>query len=326
MSLVASAPSYADNPLIDEVTPFGQALLAQLRAKKFSELERLEAELHSSKARFIGGDWKLFHFYETMSGKLLPTKVSIESDWQELIGLHKEWQAASPTSHVPSILLANTYAWYAWEARGTARAEKTSQYKFDRFTDRLNQAAFFLNQSRRLSTRDPHWFTVALMVARGLGWDKSRAYTLFNEAVEFEPLYQHSYSQMAIYLLPRWYGDEGEWETFSLEATGRVGGPQGSAIYHHIIVRASMSHTLKEFFADNDLSWPRIQAAFAERERLHGEGKEAVNAMCWLAIATDDVPVARRFMSRIGDSWAESVWSTRQRFDSYQRWLNGSGQ
>jgi hypothetical protein len=74
-------------------------------------------------------------------------------------------------------------------------------------------------------------------------------------------------------------------------------------------------------FGDNDLSWRKIQWSFADRERLYGEGRDAVNAMCWLAGAAGDKTAARSFMARIGDSWAPSVWTTRKYFDEYQEWL-----
>lgn len=69
-------------------------------------------------------------------------------------------------------------------------------------------------------------------------------------------------------------------------------GQQGFAIYHHIIVRISHSHTRTEMFRDNTLHWRRIQWSFADRERLYGESREAVNAMCWLAAAAGDKAAA----------------------------------
>ena len=326
--LLCVYPHPADaRELRDDITPFRQALMEQLRARQFAELEQIEAELRTTKARFAGGDWKLNHFYEAIGGALIQANsIAIQSDWTELIDLLKAWRAASPKSGVPSLLLAATYTKYGWDARTSKRPEYVRDAQFDTFHDRLNQGASYLNESRRLLNGNPHWFMIALQIARGQGWDKARAYTLFNQATALEPLYQHSYSMMALYLLPRWYGDKGEWEVFAEEATSRVGGPEGSAIYHHIIVRVSQTHTWDEMFADNNLNWRRIQWSFADRERLYGESREAVNAMCWLAGAADDKESAGAFMTRIGDAWDQAVWGTRQRFDNYQKWLKASAQ
>jgi hypothetical protein len=74
-------------------------------------------------------------------------------------------------------------------------------------------------------------------------------------------------------------------------------------------------------FGENDLNWRRIQWSFADRERLYGKSREALNAMGWLAGAANDIEAARAFMARIGDDWDQTVWRTRRDFDAYQKWL-----
>ncbi len=46
-------------------------------------------------------------------------------------------------------------------------------------------------------------------MARGLNWPRERAESVVKEAAAVEPLYQHAYSAMAHYLLPRWHGEPG---------------------------------------------------------------------------------------------------------------------
>jgi hypothetical protein len=308
--------------LKNEIAPFQQALNQQLQDRKFAELEQIEAQLRTDKARFTGGDWKLHFFYEGLGGALFQQSgVPIDSDYMSLLALLEEWRTASPKSGVPSLLLSIAFTKWAWHARTGRWPDQVSDQRFATFKDRLNQGAFYLNESRRLLANNPQWFVQALVVARGLGWGKAQAQTLFNEAMAVEPLYQHTYSTMAIYLLPRWYGEQGEWEAFANESTAKVGGQRGSAIYHHIVVKASLSHKSDEVFAVNDLNWRKIQWSFADRERLYGEGREAVNAMCWLAGAAKDIEAARGFMARIGEDWEQSVWNTRQEFDGFQAWL-----
>jgi hypothetical protein len=315
------ADARADDLLKNEVGPFTESVAQKLREKRFAELDALEQELQRTKARFTGGDWQLFHFYDALSGGRIPAGVAINADWLELIALLTEWRAQAPQSTVVSLLLADTYTGWAWHERGTGRANTVSEAKFAIFKDRLNQGAFYLNESRRVTANNPQWFYTALVIARGSGWQKERAATLFKQAVAVEPLYQHNYSAMAIFLLPRWYGDEGDWETFADEATASVGEQQGSAIYSHIVANVAKSFSSKEFFADNDLNWRRIQWSFADRERLYGPGHEALNSLCWLAGGVEDKTTARSVMGRIGDSWNQSVWRTRKNFDDYQQWL-----
>lgn len=316
-----AAPSAAaDTPLVDEIGPFKAALVRQLDNKQFAELETIERELLSSKARFAGGDWKVFHFYEALSAGHVIEDAPIESDWVNVIAALREWQKLSPKSPVPALLLADAYTSYAWFARGTGKPETVKEGNWGLFKDRLNQGAFFLNASRRMSgDLNPQWHTTALIIARGLEWPRNRAETLVKEAAAIEPLYQHAYSAMAVYLLPRWFGAPGDWERFALETADRIGGLEGSAVYNHIALRVSSLYGNVTFFTENDVTWRRIQWSFADREKLYGTGVQSLNAMCRLADGIDDNEAGRAFLKRIGDSWDQSVWRTRQNFERVKR-------
>ncbi len=307
-------------PLVDEVTPFKAAVVQKLDDKQFGELEKLEQELRSSKARFAGGDWKVFHFYEALSAGHVIESAPIESDWMNVIAVLKAWQAQSPKSPVPALLLADAFTSYAWFARGTGKPETVKEGQWSLFKDRLNQGAFYLNASRRLSgDTNPQWHTTALTIARGLEWPRDRVDTLVKESFAVEPLYQHTYSAMAMYLLPRWFGNPGDWEQFAVETAERIGGQEGSAVYSHIALRVSSVYGNGAFFSDNDVKWRKLQWSFADREKLYGAGVQSLNAMCRLAEGAKDYETARAFLKRIGESWDQSVWRTRQNFDRMKK-------
>ena len=310
----------ADAPLVDHIGPFRAALVQKLDDRQFAELETIERDLLSTKARFAGGDWKVFHFYEALRAGHVSEDAPIESDWVNVIAALTEWQQQSPNSPVPVLLLADAYAGYAWHARGDGRSETVKEAGWSLFKDRLNQAGFYLNSSRRLSgNTNPQWHTIALRIARGLQWPRERTDTLIKEAAVAEPLYQHAYSALAMYLLPRWFGEPGDWERFALDTADRIGGLEGSAVYNHIVLTVSKQYGSAEFFQDNDLNWRKIQWSFTDREKLYGVGVQSLNAMCRLADAIHDFEGGRAFLKRIGDVWDPSVWRTRQNFDRAKR-------
>ena len=185
------------------------------------------------------------------------------------------------------------------------------------------KARFTPKASRRLSPGNPQWSTTALRFALGLQWPRKRAETLLKEGAAIEPLYQHLYVNMATFLLPRWYGEGGEWERFATETANRIGGVEGSAVYNQIALRMAVQYTAKAFFHTNDVSWRKLQWSFADREKLYGTGVQSLNAMCWLSAGVDDKTAARAFMKRIGGQWDQSVWKRRDYFDSFNRWLDG---
>jgi hypothetical protein len=300
-----------DDPQIDDIAPFKAALLEKFDARQFAELESLEQELRRSKARFAGGDWKLHYFYDALS-------APIERDWVELIAALKVWQEARPTSAVPPLLLANAYANYAWFARGNGQPDTVTETGWSLFKDRLNQAAFFLNTSRHRSDTNPQWYTTALLIARGLQWPRDRVDTFVKESAALEPLYQHTYAAMAVFLLPRWFGTPGDWEAFAQDTAERIGGREGSAVYNQIVVRVAVQIGHKAFFDANEINWRKVQWGFADREKLYGTGLQSLNAMCGLAGAIDDKYAARAFLKRIGDAWDQPFWRTRQNFDKFK--------
>ena len=314
----------SDGPLTDDIAPFKAMLLQKYDNKQFADLETIERELRSSKARFAGGDWKLFHFYEVLSAGHVIENAPIESDWLEVIARLKEWQEQSPAAVAPSLLLADAYTSYAWYARGSGKSDTVKQDMWPVFKDRLNRGAFFLNASLRLSSGHPQWYVTALVIARGLEWPRDRAESLVREAAAVEPLYQHVYSTMAQYLLPRWYGEPGDWERFAQETADRIGGTEGSAVYNHIALSISNRslHGNTQFFEQNDVNWRKLQWSFADREKLYGAGTRPLNAMLRLSGGVKDKPAARAFLKRIGESWDQSVWGTRQNFDRFKLWVD----
>jgi hypothetical protein len=68
------------------------------------------------------------------------------------------------------------------------------------------------------------------ILAKGQSWERSRYEKNFEAAIAFEPTYHYFYSEKAQYLLPRWSGEEGEWERFAEETSKRLGGKLGSII------------------------------------------------------------------------------------------------
>ena len=325
VALVASQDSVLalDEPITDDIAPFKAMLLEQFDNSRFTEFEALERELRASKARFAGGDWKLYHFYEVLSAAHVIETAPIESDWLNVLTRLKEWQKQSPTAIVPVLLLADAYTSYAWYARGSGRADTVKPEMWSAFKDRLGLSASYLNASRRLSSHHPQWYVTALVIARGLEWPRDRAESLVKEAAAAEPLYQHVYSAMAQYLLPRWHGEPGDWERFALETADRIGGTEGSAVYNHIALTISNRsfHGNTEFFEENDVNWRKLQWSFADREKHYGAGIRPLNAMLRLAGGVSDKPAAKAFLKRIGDSWDQSVWGKRQNFDRFKQWV-----
>lgn len=76
----------------------------------------------------------------------------------------------------------------------------------------------------------------------------------------------------------------------------------------------------REFFAQSNASWERIQIGFGDWEALYGVTPQTLNGFAYLAGAAGDREVARDLLGRIGDSWDPTVWGSHLSFDSYRAW------
>ena len=63
-----------------------------------------------------------------------------------------------------------------------------------------------------------------LQVGRAKGWEVEDLTTLFQRATAFEPEFFYYYQELALSLMPKWRGKEGDVEKFAEESANRAGG------------------------------------------------------------------------------------------------------
>jgi Domain of unknown function (DUF4034) len=315
--LLTVAP--ASSPSIER--EFIDTVRTQLKEKRFDQLDATMEELSRTKARFPGGDWKLHRFFGAMEGPLGPEGNENESDetWQRHLALLRSWQAARPKSLTAPIALGQALLGFAWQARGTGYSNTVSETRARLFDERLEQAEAVLFDADAASA-NVHWYAVVLRLGMAQGWSRATVEEGFKRGVAVEPLYLYLYGTMALYLMPRWYGEAGDWERFADESTTRIGGREGSALYGHIAVHISQMYGAQAFFTENRVSWSRLKQGLLDREQLYGVTSRMLNTFCRLAGGAADRPTTRDLLARIGDAWDPDVWKERKYFDEYRTW------
>src|SRR5262249_10967875 len=253
---VHTAPYSADEAGVDAISDYEAARGQELYREDYEKLEKLAAELRSSKARFPGGAWKLHKLYQGIDRPVSVGKVS-EQEWILHLPKLQKWVAQYPKSITARVALASAFTEYAWSARGDGFASTVSEDGRRLFGERLMVAEKILTEAKALPEKCPHWYATMETVAMGRGWERSRFDSLFEEAVEYEPQYHYFYTYKANYLLPRWHGEAGEMEKFADETAVRLGGKFGSIVYYLIASEMSPRYRTRMFF-ETRLSWPRI--------------------------------------------------------------------
>lgn len=292
-----------------------------------SDYEWLEGEadrLGVSKERFPGGYWKLRVLYRTIED--LPANQTQDEFWKQHMSRIEGWTKQHPTSLMPRIILADAWLSYGWLARGTGYANTVTRQNHMVFKQRLEKANQVLTEASTLQEKSPEWYLTALLARRGQGDDREAFEALYEQAVALEPNYYYLQQAKAGYLLPRWYGQEGEWESFAESAADRVGGEQGDIILFSIYSNM-MSYNNLEFMNTHRKIAPRLLAGFRAIEKLYGSSPQRLNEACLISFFADDDKTPVELMKRIGSDYDLSVWRDDSTFNIFrQEALKRSGQ
>ena len=307
-------PAYSET---NEVESYRQQIRFLMVHEDYEGLEKMAAAARTSKARFAGGVWKLYIFYETFGQSVFPNTP--DALWLNGLQSLQKWMRSHPESITAPIAMAETLIAYAYHARGQGFADTVTDNGWKLLHDRCQMALAVLDQAAQLPTRDPYWYQEMLALANLEGFDKEKTRTLLNEAVAFEPGFYHYYRQYASYLLPKWYGKEGEAEAFVKETSQRVGGEQGAFLYFELSSVLNCQCGFNEDHLGN-LSWQKIKEGYAIMERLYGSSKVKRNRFAYMARLAEDKIVARQAFDSIGDDWDNTVWKNRKLFDETKAW------
>jgi hypothetical protein len=243
-----------------------------------------------------------------------------DSEWTEHIDRLKQWTVISPTSVTARIALANAYLEYAWHARGSGYASSVRESDWQLFGERMQMAATTLVDADSLQEKCPEWFHSMMNVALGVGWSPEIAHGIVEKSREFEPAYYYPYRDLANFLLPKWYGEEGDSEKFATQIADKIGGKLGDAMY------AEIAPSLYCGCANEPLGhmdFDRIARGYAADEELYGVSLEKLNKLAYIAIVTNHMDVAKKTFARLGDNWDKATWKVKRSFDVSKQHANG---
>jgi hypothetical protein len=293
-------------------------LLAQ---HKFEALDKEAHEARVTKARLAGGGWKLYTFYDVVAAP--PSgKTASDTAWNTHLILLARWAAERPQSVTARIAAAESYINWGWAARGHGYANTVKDQGWAAMETRVAQAKTILTGAGSLGEKCPFWFESMQHVALIEGWDKARARALLAQAVAFEPTYYHYYREYANFILPKWYGQEGEAEAFAKEAAGSALGSQGPFLYFEIASVVNCNCGQRQ--GGLRMSWPEIKQGYETLEQLYGTSKLKMNRFALMAYLAQDHETAREIFTKIGTNWDEKTWGGRQSFDQARAWAGAN--
>jgi hypothetical protein len=302
---------------IQALRDYRETIAGLLEESKFKQLDCLADRFRSSKERFPGGGWKLYVLYEGLESPVQYPQHPTGKDWNVLLRRLKQWVAFRPRSLTARVALASAYVDYAWDARGYGYIDTVSESGSKLFGERIAEARRILEQASALPTKCPEWYLAMQRVAESEGWSVAEARGLFDEGSKFEPGYYYSARVFAYYLQPKWGGEAGDTEKFTLELADRIGGDQGDFLYFQLA-----TSLLCGCGDEPHLSWPRIKRGFEASERLYGVSMLNLNQIAFLASRYGelDAVMADQALTRIGEQWHEETWKNKETFETTKKW------
>ena len=290
-----------------------------VREQNFDELDRIADEARRGKLRFAGGGWKLYQIYSSLATISRTASQLTESDWQDHLERLQKWVLQKPESITARVALAEAYENYAWFTLVPGLADTVTREGSNLFVARMKLARATLEQASGLKQKCPHWFYV--MQEAQFALDEGDPVLLLRQAMAFEPGYYYYYSRDVRYLLPVWYGKDGDAAKFAATVSDQIGGSEGDFIYFQIA--AGLNHTgEEERTAVKKMDWARIMRGFRAMQQQHGISDVRLNQIARLAVSFSDAVTAHEMLTRLGDNWSPGVWEEREFFDNSKDWAN----
>jgi hypothetical protein len=296
-----------------EISAISKQANVLFQAKDYDGLEAYAKKLRDSREHYDGGGWK---FYFVYAGIELPEEASDAELTNQLAAL-QDWINARPDSITARVALADELVTYAWKARGDDWAANVTDSGWKLFNLRLNEALKVLNEAKSLKTQCPYWWTVMLRIDLGLSPERSQYDETFKEATTAWPDYKPYYNHRAVYLLPRWNGTEGEWESDLGESANRTSGEEGDLLYARVVWCMHKSHYFTNIFSETKLSWPRVDKGFDVMEKQFPVSLGAKSEHAYLAVLARDKVVARKQFDKLEGNVDLSVWTSREQFITF---------
>lgn len=283
----------------------------------FQKLEALAEDFRSNKSRFKSGYWKLRSFY--LAFEALPENT----EWSDWIGKLKQWETQYPDSITPRLALAEAYLGYALAARGADWGDKVTDEAAKQMVERLENCFAYLREAKNFlqKEKDYAFYSITLRACLWANVNHSDYEKIFDEAVQNAPDYSPIYEYKAYYLLPRWYGQQGEWETFARTMSKRKDIPGSEEIYARCVLYLRDLGLFWEEFSYNDQSWEELKSSFHAIEKDYPDSLEIKNIDCFMSVQMRDYEEARKQLKLMDGKVDLSVWANKKVFLQTIRWL-----
>jgi membrane protease YdiL (CAAX protease family) len=292
-----------------------------LKDRDTKGLEALAAELRTSKDALDGGTWMLSYFYDMVD--TLPDK---EAEAGEAMKFFEQWAAESPQSITAQVALARALISYAWVARGSGWSNSVTDEGWKLFEKRLQRARDVLGAAKELDEKCPGWYEAGQTVALGQGWEWDEYMKFVDEAIAKEPTYGKYYTKACYWMLPRWYGEEGDFEDWIAEKADGYPEEKRDWQYARFVWMADRMNQSEEMvFKPGRLDWKRTKRGFEKWLETDPSNLNVRFEYTRLAMLADDPKTAREQFEITGGKYSPRQWGGVEEFEKARKYAYEGG-
>lgn len=285
--------------------------------KYHKELDFLATNYRTTAERTPSGLWKLGVFYDAF-GTNAPKEA--KQYWDSYTANIEDWIHKFPSSPAPRIALAETLIKRAWAYRGTLPARHVQAKDMEAFKYYISQARNYLQQTKKLSSQDPHWYVVMSVVAMAENWELVEFLNLMEEGTSRYPYYYDIYFSGMNYLLPRWNGSFEKMESFANAAVEKTKAKEKMGLYARVYWSAVGVYGHK-LFEESAVVWDKMrQGMFDVLDQYPDQWN--INNFAYFACMAKDKATTKTLIEKVSVPIG-NVWQGKEVFEVCKNWANG---
>lgn len=283
---------------------YGHQVRVLLNGERFDRLDAMADSLERAGGYWPSGRTLLDTFYDRGFGEI-DDEESPEA-WRAHIHHISRWTEAHPESHAARYAMAEALIGRGWAARGTGWASTVSRREWRRFDRGLEEAGRVLRRMPAAAQDTYEWRMAMLQVLHGTGED-SLYRVLADSSLKSHPDEWRLYANIAIHLMPRWYGKIGEWEAFADKATASLPDSISDEFYARIVTNQA-KYVDNVFEESEGLSWPRTKRGLLAWQRRWPSSTQPRSAAALLGWMAKDRDLARASFESLSDTFEVEIW------------------
>jgi hypothetical protein len=262
--------------------------------EQYDRLEKIASELLKNKEKYPNGTWKLTMFYFYIYDF---DKVN-KSNFQHVVDRIKKWQLAYPDSPFPQIMLSKIYKQYARFFRGEGWAKDVKEEAWKPYYENMKIAYQYLDNP--IAQKDPHSYSERINILKSAGGRnaKENGYAVLTEGIAKEPDFHPTYYAMALLLMPRWHGEQGEIKNFLEKYSASRGGVEGKLMYANALAYMSIYFSADRYPEVFNIKWSDLKKTLSELRSEWPNKVHAANLTLYFAALNKDTETVAQ-MKRI---------------------------